>query len=59
MTTTDNPWSRMTNEELWRQIVTLESKDRLSFENRDDLASMRTEYYRRLADDRASAGEGE
>lgn len=54
MTTDLHRWSHMSKEELWRQIVTLESKDRQSFEDRNDLASMRTEYYHRLADEDAA-----
>lgn len=34
-----------TKEDLWRQIVALENKDRLTLKDRDDLAQLRSDYY--------------
>lgn len=44
---------KKTQPELWRQIVALENKDRLSAADRDELAQLRCDYYRAQADEDA------
>lgn len=44
---------KKTQAELWRQIVALENKDRLSAADRDELAQLRSDYYRTQAEDDA------